>query len=234
MNPLRALFPKARRPVTLGALAPLLIFGALFGAGAAFVEWRGILRFSNVSAFALAAVLPWIWWLHHAGGGGLSRGRALAALIIRFLLVGTFILLLAEPRAVRKSDTLAVVYALDVSDSMGAKVRDQALGWIMQTATVKPPKDEAGLVIFGNDAAVELPPRTTFPFEAINSRVARDGSDLGKALSLAAAMLPEENQGRIVLLSDGNETEGSVLAQLDELKSRGIAVDVLPVGFAYE
>lgn len=234
MNPLRVLFPKARRPVTLGALAPLLIFGALFGFGAAFVEWRGILRFSNVSAFALAAVLPWIWWLHHAGGGGLSRGRALAALIVRFVLVGTFILLLAEPRAVRKSDTLAVVYALDVSDSMGSKVRDQALGWIMQTATVKPPKDEAGLVIFGNDAAVELPPRTTFPFEAINSRVARDGSDLGKALSLAAAMLPEENQGRIVLLSDGNETDGSVLAQLDELKSRGIAVDVLPVGFAYE
>ena len=234
MNPLRALFPKARRPVTLGAIAPLLIFGALFAAGCWLVEWRGILRFSNVSAFALAAVLPWIWWLHHAGGGGLSRGRALAALIVRFILVGTFILLLAEPRAVRKSDTLAVVYALDVSDSMGAKVRDQALGWIMQTATVKPPKDEAGLVIFGNDAAVELPPRTTFPFEAINSRVARDGSDLGKALSLAAAMLPEENQGRVVLLSDGNETEGSVLAQLDELKSRGIAVDVLPVGFAYE
>ncbi len=233
-KPLRALFPRPRRPVTLGALAPLLVFGALFPAGVALVDWRGLLRFSNPSAFALAAVLPWIWWLHHAGGGGLSRGRALAALIVRFIVVGAFILLLAEPRAVRKSDTLAVVYALDVSDSMGAKVRDQALGWIMQTATIKPPKDEAGLVIFGNDAAVELPPRTTFPFEAINSRVTRDGTDLGKALSLAAAMLPEENQGRIVLLTDGNETEGSALAQLDELKSRGIAVDVLPVGFSFE
>lgn len=234
MNPLRALFPKARRPVTPGALAPLLIFGALFGAGIALVEWRGILRFSNVSAFALAAVLRWIWWLHHAGGGGLSRGRALAALLVRFVLVGTFILLLAEPRAVRKSDTLAIVYALDVSDSMGTKVRDQALGWIVQTAKTKPPKDEAGLVVFAHDAAVELPPRTSFPFEAIGSRVTRDGTDLGQALSLAAAILPDESQGRIVLLSDGNETDGSVLPHLDELKSRGIAVDVLPVGFAYE
>jgi uncharacterized membrane protein/Mg-chelatase subunit ChlD len=234
ISPVRALFPKARRAVTPGALAPLLIFLALFGAGCAFVEWRGIFRFSNHSAFALTAVLPWVWWLHHAGGGGLSRGRALAALLTRFVLLGAFILLLAEPRAVRRSDTLAVVYALDVSDSMGSKVRDQALGWIMQTVTIKPPKDEAGLVIFGNDAAVELPPRTSFPFEAINSRVARDGTDLGKALSLAAAMLPEEHQGRVVLLTDGNETDGSVLAQLDELKSRGIAVDVLPVGFAYD
>jgi uncharacterized membrane protein/Mg-chelatase subunit ChlD len=234
MNPARLLFPKARRPVTLGAVAPLLVFGALFAGGCVFVEWRGLLRFSYRPAFALAAVLPWVWWLHHAGGGGLSRGRALVALIVRFVMIGAFILLLAEPRAVRRSDTLSVVYALDVSDSMGTKVRDQALGWIMQTATQKPPKDEAGLVVFGNDAAVELPPRQSFPFEAINSRVARDGTDLGKALSLAAAMLPEEHQGRIVLLTDGNETEGSVLAQLDELKSRGIAVDVLPVGFAYD
>jgi len=232
--PIRALFPPARRRVTFRALAPLLVFLALFAGGCVFVEWRGLLRFSYRPAFALAVVLPWVWWLHHAGGGGLSRGRAGVALVTRFIMIGAFILLLAEPRAVRRSDTLAVVYALDVSDSMGAKVRDQALGWIMQTVTAKPPKDEAGLVVFGNDAAVELPPRQSFPFEAVNSRVARDGTDLGKALSLAAAMLPEEHQGRVVLLTDGNETEGSVLAQLDELKSRGIAVDVLPVGFAYD
>jgi hypothetical protein len=210
------LFPKARRPVTWGAVAPLLIFIALFIGGCVIAEWRGWIRFTYRPAFALMIVLPWVWWLHHAGGGGLSRGRALSSLLVRFLMIGAFILLLAEPRAVRRSDALSVVYALDVSDSMGAKVRDQALGWIMQTATKKPPKDEAGLVVFGNDAAVELPPRQSFPFEAINSRVARDGTDLGKALSLAAAMLPEEHQGRIVLLTDGNETEGSALAQLDE------------------
>jgi Ca-activated chloride channel homolog len=117
---------------------------------------------------------------------------------------------------------------------MGAKVRDQALNWIVQTTTTKPQKDEAGLVVFGRDAAVELPPRTSFPFEAINSRVAKDGTDIGQALSLAAAMLPEENQGRIVLISDGNETEGSALAKVDELKARGVAVDVLPVKFSYD
>jgi len=234
MNPVRLLFPKARRPVTFGAVAPLLVFGGLFAGGCYFAEWRGLIRFTYRPAFALAAVLPWVWWLHHAGGGGLSRGRALVSLLTRFVMIAAFILLLAEPRAVRRSDALAIVYALDVSDSMGSKVRDQALGWIMQTATQKPPKDEAGLVVFGNDAAVELPPRESFPFEAINSRVARDGTDISKALSLASAMLPEDHQGRIVLLTDGNETEGSALSQLDELKSRGIAVDVLPVSFAYD
>lgn len=234
MKLLRALFPPARRPVTFGAVLPLLIFLVVFGVGCVYAEWRGLFRFSYRPAFYLALVMPWIWWLHHAGNSGLSRGRAVAALLVRLTMIAAFILLLAEPRAVRRSDVLSVVYALDVSDSMGSKVRDQALNWIMQTATTKPPKDEAGLVVFGRDAAVELPPRASFPFEAINSRVAKDGTDLGQAMSLAAAMLPEENQGRIVLITDGNETEGSALAKVDELKARGVAVDVLPVAFSYD
>ena len=235
LSPLfRSLLPRARRPVTGAALAPLLGFLVVFGAVGVFCEWRGLLRFTRPVAFWWIAVAPWIWWLHHAGGASLGKGRALVALLVRLVLAGVFVLTLAEPRAVRRSEALSVVYALDVSDSMGEKVSDQALGWVMQTVTRKPPKDEAGLVIFGRDSAVELPPRPTFPFEAINSRVARDGSNLAKALSVAAAVLPEQNQGRIVLLSDGNETEGNVTAQLDELKARGIAVDVLPVGFDFQ
>jgi hypothetical protein len=35
----------------------------------------------------------------------------------------------------------------DVSDSMGDKVSDQALAWVMQTVQKKPQKDEAGLVV---------------------------------------------------------------------------------------
>ena len=46
-------------------------------------------------------------------------------------------------------------------------------------------------------------------------------------------MLPEGNQSRIVLISDGNETDGNVTAVLDELKSRGVAVDVVPVNYDF-
>lgn len=231
---LRQLVPRARRPVTWRAVSPLLLFAVFFAGVVWWVDWRGLLRFTYWPAFWLSVVLPWVWWMHHAGGSGLSKGRAAVALWTRFILLGGFIMLLAEPRAVRRSDTLSLVYALDVSDSMGGKVSDQALDWIMQTVGQKPPKDEAGLVVFGRDAAVELPPRQTFPFEAINSRVARDGSNLSRALALSAAMLPEQHQGRIVLITDGNETEGHVSAQLDDLKARGIAVDVLPVGYGYD
>ncbi|MDB6174915.1 MAG: hypothetical protein JWL59_4226 [Chthoniobacteraceae bacterium] len=236
MNPstlLRALFPRSRQPVTWQAVVPLGIFLLVFVTVSFGLEWRGVVRFNYRPAFFLLLVTPWIWWMQHAGGSGLGKGRSIAAVLIRLVLVGAFILALAEPRAVRRSDKLSVVYALDVSDSMGEKVSDQALGWVMSTVAKKPEKDEAGLVVFGRDAAVELPPRQTFPFEAMNSRVGRDGSNLSKALGLAAAVLPEANQGRIVLITDGNETDGAVSTQLDALKSRGIAVDVLPIAFDY-
>ncbi len=230
---IRSLFPPARQPVTWRSVAPLAVFVGVFIALVVLLEMRGIMRFNYRPAFVLLAVTPWVWWMHHAGGSGLGKGRAGGALIVRLTLVAAFVMLLAEPRAVRRSDKLSVVYALDVSDSMGEKVSDKALGWVMQTVAKKPEKDEAGLVVFGRDAAVELPPRQTFPFEAMNTRTARDGSNLAKALGLAAAVLPEGNQGRIVLVSDGNETDGAAASQLDALKARGIAVDVLPVSFDF-
>ena len=220
--------------MTWSSLIPLAGFLVVFLGAAWIVDARGLLRFTRPAVFWLLALTPWLWWLHHASGAGLGRTRAVLALLTRLIIFGIFVILLAEPRAVRKSDTLSVVYALDVSDSMGEQVSDQALSWVMQTVQKKPENDEAGLVVFGREAAVELPPRATFPFETINSRVARDGSDLAKGLGLAAAMLPEGNQGRIVLVSDGNETDGAVSSLLDELKARGIAVDVLPVSFAYD
>ena len=227
---MHSLFPAARRAVTPLALLPLLVFLAVFAAAVIVCETRDLVRFTWKPAFWLLAATPWVWWMHFAG---LSGWRAQAALLSRLLLIGAFAALLAEPRAVRKSDTLSMVYALDVSDSMGEKISDKSMEWVLESVRQKPERDEAGLVVFGRDAAVELPPRKSFPFETINSRVNRDGTDLAKGLSLAAAMLPEGNQGRVVLISDGNETDSNVTAVLDDLKSRGVAVDVLPVAFDF-
>jgi hypothetical protein len=117
----RALFPASRKPVTWPAAYPLIGFLVVFVGAVFFLEWRDILRFTRPSAFWLALIIPWFWWLHCAGFSGLHGKRAIVALLTRLALVGAFIMLLAEPRAVRKSDALSLVYALDVSDSMGER-----------------------------------------------------------------------------------------------------------------
>ena len=230
---LRALWPPLRRPLRPWHILPPLLFLALFGAACAVALMRHWIVFSNGWPFWLLALTPWVWWMQVAGYGGLSGARGTAALIVRLLILGLLALALAEPRAIRGSQGLSIVYALDVSDSMGEKVSDKALSYILKTAGAKPDGDEAGLVVFGRDAAVELPPRASFPFEVINSVVAKDGTDIAKALSLAAAMIPERMQGRVALISDGVQTEGDVERVVEELKARQVPVDVLPVNYEF-
>ena len=228
-----SLFPAPRRPVRLRHALPLALFSVVFGSTCLLLELTDILLYSAPRAFLLLLALPWIWWLHATGFSGLSGLRYQLALLVRFCVVGVFAVLLADPRAVQKSRALSVVYALDVSDSMGEVATDRALSYIARTAAEKPEGDAAGLVVFGREAGVELPPRPTFPLEAINCRVSRDATSLEKGLSLAAAVLPDENQGRIVLISDGTQTEGDYASVLDDLNARRIAVDVMPIEYDY-
>jgi uncharacterized membrane protein len=236
-NLLRTIFPPPRRPVTFRQVLLLVLFLVVyFGTCAALVLTHQVL-FVRPSMFVLMAACVWIWWMYVAGYSGLPGRRAGIAFVVRALIVGVFCIALAEPRAVRTSDLLSVVYAIDLSDSIGDGSTQAALDFMSNTVSNKPERDQAGLVVFGRNAAAELPPRQAFPYDSssvsINAHVDRGATNIEQALSLSAAMLPEENAGRIVLISDGAATEGSLTRILDDLKSRDVAVDVLPVQYNY-
>ena len=237
MNVLRrlmfALLPPPRRPVTRLMALPLIVFLLAF-AGVCFgLDYGKVLMFVRPSALALVLFAPWIWWMHAAGYAGLPKVRGLMSLWVRLCLLALFAMVLAEPRAVRSKDVMSVLYVVDVSDSIRESSVDASLHYVANSQKSKRTNDEAGLILFGKTPAVELPPRMTYTFEAINSQLERGATNVEQALSLAAAMLPEDNQGRIVLLSDGSQTEGSLARVLDDLKSRDIAVDVRPIDYTY-
>ena len=213
---------------------PLAVFLVLFAGLCAWLEFGHVLMFARPVMLGLAVFAPWFWWMHVGGYAGLPKGRGAVSLFVRLTLLGLFAMVLAEPRAVRSRDVMSVVFSVDVSDSIYSA--DQAITYVTDTVQKHRPKgksDEAGLVIFGKSSAVELPPRMSFPFEALNSQVDRGSTNIEQTLSLAAAMLPEDNQGRIVLVSDGVQTEGNLTRILGDLKSRGVAVDVLPIDYTY-
>jgi uncharacterized membrane protein/Mg-chelatase subunit ChlD len=227
--------------LTVLAALPLVLFLAVFAGLCLFLELTHKLLFARPAAFGLLVATVWIWWHHQTGYAGLGRVRSLVALEVRLILAGLFVILLAEPRAVRTSDVLSVVYALDVSDSINEDSTTRALEFVARTATQKAPNDQAGLVIFGKNAAVEFPARPSIPLDktptgqtanvVLNSLIDKEATNLEQGLSLAAAMLPEETQGRIVLISDGMQTEGNLSKVVDDLKAKGITVDVLPIEF---
>ena len=239
---LQRLFPRPRRPFHWSQAFVLLVFLVVYATVVLGLELSNTMLFVWPEAFGLMLLTPWVWWLHVAGGSGLGRTRSVVALWTRLSLIGLFVMLLAAPRAVRTSDVVAVMYTVDISDSVGRETddenaQDQALQFVASTMSKKPEGDQAGLVVFGRNSAVELPPAEVTPLEdgiLLNSLIDRDATNLEQSLSLAAAMLPAENRGRIVLISDGTETAGDLRGILEELKSREIAVDVMPITYSYE
>ena len=256
----RKIFPSPHRPVGWKSAIPLIAFAVLFAlicfsilptfvVTASRKAWMlfGLIRvprpvfevvreleFARPWAFALLIVTPWLWWMQAAGHAGLPARRGAWAGFIRLMICGLLILVLAEPRAVRTSDVVSVVYNVDISDSVN-EARNDAMTLVAATAAQKPTTDQAGLVVFGRTAAVEYPPRETFPFEKyINSQVSQDATNLEQSLALSAAMLPEEHLGRIVLVSDGTETVGQLKDIVDDLQSRSIQVDVVPIEYDYK
>lgn len=228
----RVVFPRARTRPNARAVLPLVAFLLGFPLACVAATALGLIEFADPRLFVLLFfAAPWIWWVHFAGRGGVRSVRGALQLWSRFLMLGLAVAVLAEPRAVRTDDRLAVVYAVDHSASITASATDAAIEYVLRTVAEKPEHDEAGLVFFGRDAAVELPPAMSLPYEAINVAIDRDGSDLARALSLSAAMLPPGRPGRIVLISDGVDTGGDLDGAIADLQSRDVPVDVLGIDY---
>ena len=213
----------------------MALFLVLYASACLYIEIEKPLVFTRPEWLLLVLLSPWFWWQFVSGMSGLRGTRAFLAQLTRLAIFGLVAMVLAEPRAVRESDALNVIYALDVSDSIGGENVTEALRFIGETAQKHPPRDKAGLIVFARNAAVELPPRTNkFPLEKINSVVGKDATNIAKALSLAEAMLPNDENGKILLISDGAANEGEIKEVLDNLRSKRVPVDVLPLEYDFK
>ncbi|MFO0925465.1 MAG: VWA domain-containing protein [Gemmataceae bacterium] len=92
-------------------------------------------------------------------------------------------------------------------------------------------RDRAGLIVFGRQPRLELPPSDVPRFDLRELPPADDGdrTDLAAALKLALASFPEGGGRRIVLLSDGNENQGDAEEQARLAKTLGVQIDVVPL-----
>ena len=227
--------PPPRKPFSWISLLVPTVFLLILGGVYLYLDLWHILVFTKPAWFTLLFLTPWFWWQFETGSSGLYGIRAVLAQFIRLAIFAIFVMLLAEPRAVRESNSLNVMYVLDVSDSIATPSVNRASDFIVKTAQQRPEKDKAGLIIFGKDAAVEYPPRTSeLSLDQISSQIRKDDTDIARALSLSNAMLPEDEIGRIVLISDGTATVGNIDDILNELSARKIPVDVLPIQYDFK
>jgi uncharacterized membrane protein len=150
----------------------------------------------------------------------LAIAAACAALAIARLEVGA------------RLEQVAVVFLVDRSrsvDRSGDEGSRRALDDARRATERMRADDLAGVVVFGAEAATEIVPSPRPDISGSHARIARDATDIGAGIRRALADLPAEHAGRIVLVSDGVETDGDALGAAQIAAGRGVAIDVLPI-----
>lgn len=184
---------------------------------------------------SLLLLLPFMWAFSYRSLAGLGPYRRLFAIGFRTLVFLLLVVALAEVQMLKTSDKVTVIYLLDQSESIPMAQRQAMLQYVVEEVgehRSKDKDDRAGVIIFGHDALIEIPPfNDDIPFIGLETadRLRTDATNLESALKLAHASFPEDSAKRIVVVTDGNENLGSSLAVARSLADDGVGIDVVPI-----
>ncbi len=154
------------------------------------------------------------------------RGAGALSATMRALCVVTLVAMLAGLRIPGKvaAQRVAVVAVLDESRSISPDQRE----WMrLQVETVRramAPTDQLGAVGFGRDARLLAPLADPRLLRNLNDGADPGATDIADALTAADSLFPPESDKRIVLLSDGNETADSALAEIPAMLEDGVRI----------
>jgi len=144
------------------------------------------------------------------------RGRFYLAVRI----VGTLLVLLALfGVSINRRDTAnTTIFLVDVSNSNAQNLSDMET-YLKDTLHRMPPDNQYGIVTFGKNSLVEQFLTKENRFSQIMSLPDKTATNFEDALLRAMTMIPKNGAGRIVLLTDGKETKGSLVNTASALLS---------------
>jgi Ca-activated chloride channel family protein len=188
------------------------------------------------------AALAWRWM------ATMGTGRRWTAVAVRVGLVAALLGMLGGATAVRSTDRVAVIAVVDVSDSVrtfGAVPSPErttaaltaARAFLTQATENRTPTDLLGVVAVADGTAAVSAPVAGEVLDRPLETVPGGASDLEAGIRLAQALFPSDAARRIVLVSDGNQTQGDVLAAARRAGASGperTPIDVLPIRYSVE
>jgi hypothetical protein len=147
-----------------------------------------------------------------SGLGGASKWTALA---VRFMVIAMLAGAMAEPQWRRESKDVSVTFVLDASKSVPSTLQADVDKYVEDARAAQLKADPGregrlGMVTIGAGfvrAVAALGARPTRNVERQHIG-AEDATNLAAGLRLGMAVLPEDAANRIVIFSDGNETDG--------------------------
>jgi len=188
----------------------------------------------------LALLAPYFVWMVGKSLADLPLGQRALSVALRLAFVALLTLGLARLARTATRQDVFTVYLVDVSDSVPDEALEDARAEVQRQLDARGPKDLVRLVTFARRPRV-VPLAEETSSLGIGGRtkivvpaIARHGpglgtaTDIASALQLAYGLYREGYLRRAVLLSDGVQTDGDMLAEAARAKSYGVKLFAVP------
>lgn len=186
----------------------------------------------------LLILLPVLYYGYRRSLVDLSRIQRVMSLILRSLIIMLLILSLADVQYLTTDNKLAVVFLVDLSDSISEEGLEQAQNYIAEAMKYR--SDEMVSVMVFTDTVRILQGFQAETNEEPNlleikaqwfgeEEGAGDGTNIAQAIETAWGVFPAEANKRILLITDGVETQGDALRTGLRGKTFGVQIDTAPI-----
>lgn len=153
------------------------------------------------------------------------------SLALHTIIIVLLVALLADMTVYRDRDEINTIVLVDLSAS-NEDSYDAVQAYVEEFAASAGEKNRIGVVTYAKDVlyASKLSKKTEEVlgvFAANEELPAEDATNLEEALYFAEALLDDKENQRIIILSDGLQTDGDALAAAKVLAERGVRVDAV-------
>jgi Mg-chelatase subunit ChlD len=156
---------------------------------------------------------------------------ALAPLVLRVGALAVLVLACVNPKTFQGVRALDVIVSVDVSRSTGQEGQEKARDVLQAAARLTHDDTRTGLLMFARAPEWESPPRREPPAD-FSARLDRESTDVEAALQAGLAQIGDGRQGRLLLVTDGNENRGNSARLIPLLRLQRTQVWTLPVSLA--
>jgi len=193
----------------------------------------------NPKMLGAVMLAPWFVAVLSQSLADLPVAQRVISVILRIAFVALVALGLSRLARTATTEKVCTVYLVDVSDSVTDESLDDARAAVAKAWTEKPKDGLVKLVTFAKRPRAIDPPEESGDDKPKPPPIDRHvgdkakgelgaGSNLQAALQLAYGLYPQGYLKRAVILTDGVQTEGDLLAESNRAKDFGIKLFTLP------
>ena len=190
----------------------------------------------------LLLFLPALYYGYRRSLVDLSRTQRVISLIVRIIIVVLLILSVADVQYLKTDDKLAVMFLADISDSISDDGLTKATDYVNEALKLRDGNQQSGLIAFTDKTEVVRPllkngdePDTESQLAEIkkewleSDEDAGDTTNIAQAIETAWGIFPANANKRIVLITDGVETQGDAIHTALRGKDFGVQIDTVPI-----